>query len=89
MDWLTEGFIAKASLTTFNDIVVYVQSFSSNIHRAKKMKVEKAFVMEALQSDGIPYIGALSSGYDIGLVIVEEGLNKKIRNYRPIGLPTV
>ena len=89
MDWLAEGIIAKFSLTSFNDIVVYVQSFSSNIHRAKKMTVEKAFVMEALQSDGIPYIGALSSGYDIGLVIVEEELNKKIRYYRPISLPTV
>ena len=70
----------------FNEILVYVGS--SDLKNAKKEKAEKAFVMETIRNEANDRHPSLLSGYDIGLVIMEDELNeKKIQNFMPICLP--
>ena len=70
----------------FNEILVYVGS--SDLKNAKKEKAEMAFVMETIRKEANDRHPSLLSGYDIGLVIMEDELNeKKIKNFMPICLP--
>ena len=70
----------------FNEIQVYVGS--SDLKNAKKERVKEAFVMETIRKDAEDWHPSLHTGYDIGLVIMEDELNdKKIKNFIPICLP--
>ena len=70
----------------FNEIQVYVGS--SDLKDAKKERVDEAIVMETFRKDAEDWHPSLLSGYDIGLVIMEDELNeKKIKNFMPICLP--
>ena len=61
---------------------------SDILFKTMKEKAEKAFVMETIRKEANDRHPSLLSGYDIGLVIMEDELNeKKIKNFMPICLP--